>query len=88
LQQERRQYDVEAKLSEENPLEQVLGKINTPFFLISFAQSEGRCALAIPSDTVPNTVLISIHDFERTDRSLVPVFDLAQDRFKILGNGA
>jgi hypothetical protein len=56
------------------------------FFLITFGQSEGRCALAIPSNTVPNAALISIHDFERGDRALVPVLDLSQDCLQIIGD--
>jgi hypothetical protein len=44
--------------------------------------------LAIPSDTVPNAVLISIHDFERGDRALVPVLNLAQHCLNIVGHRA
>ena len=44
--------------------------------------------MAIPFDTVPNAVLISIHDFERGDRALVPVLNLAQHCLNIVGHWA
>jgi hypothetical protein len=56
------------------------------FFVISFGKVKNDAALAIPSNTVPNAALISIHDFERGDRALVPVLNLAQDCLDIIGH--
>jgi hypothetical protein len=36
---------------------------------------------------LPNTVFITIYDFEPGDRALAPVLNLAQDGINVLGHG-
>jgi hypothetical protein len=54
------------------------------FSLVGFAQSENPRSFAVPPNPVPKSFTVPAHDLERVDRTLVPVFDLSQDRVDIL----
>ena len=56
------------------------------FRFIPFIQRERDCRFAVPSHGVPGTLVLSGHDPEFGDGGLMPVFDLAQDRFEILAD--
>jgi hypothetical protein len=56
------------------------------FRFIPFIQWERYCCFAVPSHAVPDALAMSSNDPEFGDRGLMPVFDLAQDRFEILAN--
>jgi hypothetical protein len=51
------------------------------FSLVGFLQSEKRRGLTVPLNLMPEPFEVLAHDLELCDRSLVPVLDLAQDRF-------
>jgi hypothetical protein len=42
-----------------------------------FRTARKRMNVAVPPNTVPTPVFIAIHDFERRDRALMPVLNLA-----------
>src|SRR5271165_1321109 len=54
--------------------------------LIGLPDGKERCDTAIPSDAVPDSVLV-VHDLERGDRALMPILDLEQNRLQIVGHG-
>jgi hypothetical protein len=45
-----------------------------------------RPVLTVPPDTVPDPVLIAIHDLERGNRALVPMLDSAQNGLDVVGD--
>jgi hypothetical protein len=47
---------------------------------------ERDCRFAVPPHAVPSALALSGHDPEFGDRRLMPVFDLAQDRYEILAD--
>ena len=53
---------------------------------IRFIQWERCCRFAVPPNAVPGALALSGHNPEFGDPRLMPVFDLAQDRFKILAD--
>jgi hypothetical protein len=50
---------------------------------IRFIQWERCCLFAVPAHAVPGALALSGYDPEFGDRSLMPVFDFAQDRLEI-----
>jgi hypothetical protein len=42
--------------------------------------------LTVPSYTVPNFVLVPVHDLEPGDRSLMPVLDFAENGLDVIGD--
>src|SRR5208337_922186 len=41
--------------------------------------------LSVPSDPIPNSITITVHNFKADDRALVIMLDLAQDALNIIG---
>jgi hypothetical protein len=56
------------------------------FRFIPFIQRERDCRFAVPPHAVPGALALPGHDPEFGDGGLMPVFDLAQDRFEILAD--
>ena len=48
-------------------------------------QARNACSLAIPPGPVPDSVLVPVHDLERSNRTLMPVLDLAENSLDVFG---
>jgi len=51
-----------------------------------FLEAQKKKLLSVPMHPVPYPFGIPVHDFERRNRSLMPVLDLAQDVLDVVGD--